>query len=234
MNTERRLARVAGSLYLVVAVLGGFAQLLVRDRLVDLGDPAATAANIRESAAVFRAGFAADLVQATFFLFTAMALYLLLRQVNELVARAMVVFVAVSVAIMCLNLLNQFVALRIATADGYASAFGGSNELTALFAGMHHDGYLIAQIFFGLWLAPLGYLVVKSGWFPKVLGGLLIAGCFGYLADTFVQLLAPSVADGLEAFVLAPAAIGELAFVGWLLVKGVPVRERDDLVPALA
>jgi hypothetical protein len=221
-------------LYLVVAVLGGFAQLFVRDRLLDLGDPAATAANIRESAALFRAGFAADLVQATFFLFTAMALYLLLRHVNELVARAMVVFVAVSVAIMCLNLLNQFVALRIATADGYASAFGGSNELTGLFAGMHHDGYLIAQIFFGLWLAPLGYLVVKSGWFPKALGVLLVAGCFGYLADTFVQLFAPSVADGIEAFVLAPAAIGELAFVGWLLVKGVPVRERDDLVPALA
>jgi hypothetical protein len=234
MNSERRLARVAGSLYLVVAVLGGFAQLFVRDRLLDLGDPAATAANIRESAALFRAGFAADLVQATFFLFTAMALYLLLRHVNELVARAMVVFVAVSVAIICLNLLNQFVALRIATTDGYASAFGGSNELTGLFAGMHHDGYLIAQIFFGLWLAPLGYLVVKSGWFPKALGVLLVAGCFGYLADTFVQLFAPSVADGIEAFVLAPAAIGELAFVGWLLVKGVPVRERDDLVPALA
>jgi hypothetical protein len=234
MNSERRLARVAGSLYLVVAVLGGFAQLFVRDRLLELGDPAATATNIRESAALFRAGFAADMVQATFFLFTAMALYLLLRHVNELVARAMVVFVAVSVAIMCLNLLNQFVALRIATADGYASAFGGSNELTGLFAGMHHDGYLIAQIFFGLWLAPLGYLVVKSGWFPKALGVLLVAGCFGYLADTFVQLFAPSVGDGIEAFVLAPAAIGELAFVGWLLVKGVPVRERDDLVPALA
>ena len=234
MNSERKLARVAGSLYLVVAVLGGFAELYVRDRLVDLGDPAATAANIRESASLFRAGFAADLVQATFFLFTAMALYVLLRHVNELVARAMVVFVAVSVAIMCINLLNQLVALRVATGDGYASSFGGSNELTGLFAGMHHDGYLIAQIFFGLWLAPLGYLVVRSGWFPKVLGILLIAGCVGYLADTFVQLLAPSVADGIEAFVLAPAAIGEVAFVGWLLVKGVPVRQRDDLVPALA
>jgi len=234
MNSERRLARTAGSLYLVVAVLGGFAELYVRDRLVDLGDPAATAANIRESATLFRAGFAADLVQATFFLFTAMALYLLLRHVNDLVARAMVVFVAVSVAIMCLNLLNQFVALRIATADGYAGAFGGSDELTGLFAGMHHDGYLIAQIFFGLWLAPLGYLVVKSGWFPRVLGVLLIVGCVGYLADTLAQLLAPSVADGIESFVLAPAAIGELGFVAWLLVKGVPVRKRDDVVPALA
>ena len=234
MNSERRLARVAGSLYLVVAVLGGFAQLFVRDRLVDLGDPAATAANIRESAALFRAGFAADLVQATFFLFTAMALYLLLRHVNELVARAMVVFVAVSVAIICLNLLNQFVALRIATADGYASAFGGSNELTGLFAGMHHDGYLIAQIFFGLWLLPLGYLVVRSGWFPKAIGVLLIVRCFGYLVDTFARFLAPGVADGIEPFVVAPAAIGELSFVVWLLVKGVRIRDREALVPAVA
>jgi hypothetical protein len=234
MNSERRLARVAGSLYLVVAVLGGFAQLYARDRLVDLGDPGATAASIRESATLFRAGFAADLVQATFFLFTAMALFLLLRHVNELVARAMVVFVAVSVAIMCLNLLNQLVSLRIATADGYAGAFGGSDELTGLFAGMHHDGYLIAQIFFGLWLAPLGYLVVKSGWFPKALGALLIVGCVGYLGDTFAQRLAQRVANSVETFAVAPAAIGELAFVAWLLVKGVPVRERDELVPALA
>ena len=232
MTSERGLARIAGSLYLVVAVLGGFAELYVRDRIVELGDPAATAANIRESATLFRAGFAADLVQATFYLFTAMALYLLLRHVNEMVARAMVVIVAVSVAIISLNLLNQFTALQIAT----GSAFGGTqaDALTGLFAGMHHDGYLIAQIFFGLWLVPLGYLVVRSGWFPKAIGILLIVGCFGYLADTFVQFLAPSVADSIEAFIVAPAAIGELAFVAWLLVKGVPIRERDELVPALA
>src|ERR687892_1925463 len=128
MNSERKLARIAGSLYLVVAVLGGFAELYVRDRLIDLGDPAATAANIRESATLFRAGFAADLVQAKFFLLTAMALYLLLRHVNELVARAMVVFVAVSVAIICLNLLNQYTALLLATGESYASAFGAAGS----------------------------------------------------------------------------------------------------------
>ena len=232
MNSERRLARIAGSLYLVVAVLGGFAELYVRDRLIDLGDPAATAANIRESATLFRAGFAADLVQATFFLFTAMALYLLLRHVNELVARAMVVFVAVSVGIICLNLLNQFTALQVAT----GSAFGGaeSDALTGLFAGMHHDGYLIAQIFFGLWLAPLGYLVIRSGWFPKAIGVLLIVGCFGSLADTFARFLAPGVAETIEAFVVVPAAIGELSFVAWLLVKGVPAGAPRVAQPALA
>jgi hypothetical protein len=236
MGSERRLARIAGSLYLGVAVLGGFAELYVRDRIVELGDAAATAENIRASATLFRAGFAADLAQATAFLFTAMALYLMLRGVNELVARAMVVLVAVSVGIICLNLLNQYMALQLATGEGSAAAFGasGSAAMAGLFAEMHHAGYLIAQIFFGLWLLPLGYLVVRSGWFPKAIGVLLIVGAFGYLVDTFARFLAPGVADSIEAFVVAPAAIGELSFVVWLLVKGVRVRDREALVPAVA
>ena len=227
MEREKRLARIAGSVYLCVAVLGGFAELVVRDRIVELGHSGATADNIRESASLFRAGFVADLAQATLFLFTAMALYLLLRRVNELVARAMVVIVAVSVAIICLN---QWVALQLAT----DRALGASSDaVVGLFAGMHHDGYLIAQIFFGLWLLPLGYLVVKSGWFPTWIGVLLIAGCFGYLVDTFATFLAPGVADTIEAIVLAPAAIGELSFVAYLLIKGVRDREEEPraLVP---
>jgi uncharacterized protein DUF4386 len=235
MPSERTLARIAGFLYLVVAVGGLFAELVVRSSIVEPGNAAATADNIRASATLFRVGFIADLVQATFFLFTAMALYLLLRRVQELVARAMVVFVAVSVAIMCLNLLNQWVAVQVATGEGLASAFGpaGSDALTGLFADMHHGGFLIAQMFFGLWLLPLGYLVLRSGWFPKVLGVLLIVGCLGYLVDLFVQFLAPGIADSIELFVVAPAAVGELSFIAWLLVKGVPVPEPAPRVQAL-
>jgi hypothetical protein len=236
MTSVRTLARIAGSLYLVVAVGGGFAELVVRSGIVAPGNAAATADNIRASATMFRAGFVADLVQATVFLLTAMALYLLLRHVHELVARAMVVFVAVSVAIICLNLLNQWVALQAATGEGLASAFGpaGAAALTGLFADMHRSGYLIAQMFFGLWLLPLGYLVLRSGWFPKVLGVLLIVGCFGYLVDLFAQFLAPGVAEVIEPFVVAPAAVGELSFIAWLLVKGVPVAEPAPRVQALA
>ena len=229
MERQKRLARIAGSVYLCVAVLGGFAELVVRDGIVELGHPLATAENIRDSATLFRAGFVADLAQATLFLLTAMVLYLLLRGVNELVARAMVVIVAVSVAIICLNLLNQLVALQLATERALGA---GSDALVGLFAGMHHDGYLIAQIFFGLWLLPLGYLVVKSGWFPTWIGVLLIAGCFGYLVDTFATFLAPGVADTIEGFVVAPAAIGELSFVAYLLIKG--VRDREEEPRALA
>jgi hypothetical protein len=225
MDSEKRLARIAGSLYLVVALLGGFAELYVRARTVVPGNAADTADNIRASATLFRLGFASDLVQATFFLFTAMALYLLFRHVNELVARAMVVIVAVSVAIICLNLLNQYMALQVATGEG-------SDALAGLFADMHAAGYLIAQIFFGLWLLPLGYLVYRSGFFPRAIGVLLAIGCFGYLADTFVQFLAPGIAESIEPFVVAPAALGELSLVVWLLVKGVRVVERRAPAPA--
>jgi len=229
MEAEKRMARIAGSLYLVVAVLGGFAELYVRARTVVPGDAAATAENIRGSATLFRFGFASDLVQATFFLFTAMALYLLLRHVNELVARAMVVIVAVSVAIICLNLLNQYMALQVATGGAE-----GSDALAGLFADMHAAGYLIAQIFFGLWLLPLGYLVYRSGYFPRVLGILLAVGCFGYLIDTFTRFLAPGIAGSVSAIAVIPAAIGELSFVVYLLVKGVRVPQRPALVAAAA
>ena len=86
MIPTRTLARTAGVLYLLVALCGMFAELYVRSGIVVPGDAAATAGNIRASATLFRLGFVVDLVQATCFLFTAMALYLLLRHVNRLVA----------------------------------------------------------------------------------------------------------------------------------------------------
>jgi len=236
MTSTKTLARIAGSLYLIVAVCGSFAELFVRSRIVVPGDAASTADNIRASATLFRFGFVSDLVQATCLLLTAMALYLLLKHVNKLVAAAMVTFVAVSVAIMCLNLLNQFVALSIATGKDYSRVFGpaGSDALAMLFVDMQHDGYLIAQMFFGLWLLPLGYLVVTSGYFPRALGVVLMIGCFGYLADVFAHFLAPAVAETITAFLLAPAVVGELWLVAWLLVKAVRVPEPETRVPAIA
>jgi Domain of unknown function (DUF4386) len=96
VTSKKSLVRLAGSLYLVVAVFGGFAELVVRAGIVEPGDAAATAANIRGSTTLFRMPFVSDLVQATVFLFTAMARYPLLKHVHELVARAMVVLVAIS------------------------------------------------------------------------------------------------------------------------------------------
>src|SRR6266545_242324 len=220
----------------IMFVCAGFAGF-VRFRIVESGDAAATADNIRASATLFRVGFVSDLVQVTSLLVAAMALYLLLKHVNQLVAQAMVAFVAVAVAIQSLNLLNQYTALTIATGEDYTRAFGkaGSDQLAMLFADMQHNGYYIAAMFFGLWLLPLGYLVIKSGYVPKVLGVLLIIGGVGYLADLFARFLAPDFGASISWFVVAPGAVAELSFTAWLLVKAVRVpAARKARVPAMA
>ncbi|MEV1142293.1 DUF4386 domain-containing protein [Micromonospora sp. NPDC049799] len=228
MTTPKTLARIAGALYLIVAVFTIFAGL-VNTSIVESEDAAATADNIRDSATLFRVGFVSELLGATVFLLTGMALYLLLKHVNQPVAAAMVTFVAVSVAIQSLNLLNQNAALTVATGEGHTAAFGptGSAQLTLLFADLQHDGYLIAQTYFGLWLLPLGYLVVRSGYFPKMLGVLLMIGCLGHLVDVFARLLAPDFGADISPFAMTPAAVAELSFAVWLLVKAVRIPEAD-------
>jgi hypothetical protein len=236
MNSPKVIARIAGSFYLamfVFSLLGGG----VRSRVIESGDASATAGNIRDSAELFRAGFASDLVEITCMLLAGMALYLLLNHVHRLAAAAMVTFVAVAVAIGCLNLLNQHAAVMIATGPDYTSTFGqaGSDALTMLFADMRQNGYYISAVFWGLWLLPLGYLVVRSGYVPKVLGVLLITGGTGYLVDVLVRFLAPDRGASIGTYLLAPGGIAELAFTAWLLIRAVkvaPAAADRDLLAA--
>ncbi|SCG62333.1 DUF4386 domain-containing protein [Micromonospora halophytica] len=223
-NAPKTLARTAGALYAIVAVLTIFAGL-VNTHLVERGDAAATADNIVASATLFRIGFVSELTGAAVFLLTGMTLYLLLKHVNQMVAAAMVTFVAVSVAIQSLSLLHQYTALTIVTGEDYTRAFGpaGSAQLTMLFADMQTNAYLIAQVYFGLWLLPLGYLVVRSGYFPKALGVLLMIGCCGHLVDMFARFLAPGLGADISPFAMVPAAVAELSFIAWLLTRGVRV-----------
>jgi hypothetical protein len=78
-------------------------------------------------------------------------------------------------------------------------------------------------MFFGLWLLPLGYLVIKSGYFPRVLGVLLTAACFAYLVDLFLQFLAPDMSNAIQPVYLPAVLIGEVSFVLWLIVFGARV-----------
>jgi hypothetical protein len=89
-------------------------------------------------------------------------------------------------------------------------------------------------MYFGLWLLPLGYLVVQSGHFPKVLGVLLVIGCFGHLVDMFARFLAPDFGASISPFAMTPAVVAELSFIAWLLVKAVPVPDPTRRSPAIA
>jgi hypothetical protein len=223
MTAPKPLARIAGVFYLLVAIFGGFAEGFVDPKMYVAGNAAASAANVVANAGLVRMGVVAHLLDATFFVLTAMALYALLRQVHASMARAMLVFVALSVGIITLNAVFQFEGLQVATDASYITAFGvaGSNALVLLLLSIEHFGILSAQVFFGLWLAPLGYLAYKSGLFPRALGVVLVAATVCYLVDLLAAFLVPDLGAQIHAPVVIVPTIGELWMVGYLLVKGV-------------
>lgn len=133
----------------------------------------------------------------------------------------MVTFVMIAVGITCLNMLNQFAAVYLTSGASHLAAFDGPQlqALAAAFLDLHQAGYRIAQVFFGLWLLPLGFLVYRSGFLPRLIGVLLMIACLGYLADVVTFFLAPGFGVVFSEFTF----VGELALMGWLVVRGVNV-----------
>ena len=228
MSSPKQLARIAGVLYLIVGVFGGFAIGYVTPLVYAPGDALTTAGNISANAGLVRASVLADLIQATVFVFLAMVLFAILQDVNRSVARAMVILVAIATAVMCLNEVFQIGALLVSGEGAYATGFGatGADALVLLLMDLHHYGFLIAQIFFGLWLIPLGYLAYTSGLFPRAVGVVLIVGGSAYLVDLTLAFVAPDVSRQVHALLAIPPTIAEVWTVLYLLVKG--VRSSDD------
>jgi len=238
-NSPKRLARIAGVLYLLVGIFGAFAEGFVEPKMYVAGDAAATAGNVVANSGLVRLGVVSDLLDGTFFILLALTFYVLFKQVHKGVARALLVFVTLATAITCLSAVFLFEGLQVATRAVDLGALGtdGSNGLVLLLLDTQHYGLLTAQIFFGLWLAPLGYLAYKSGWFPKALGALLVVASACYLVDLLAAFLVPDLGNSIHAFIVIPCAIGETWMVGYLLVVGVRTSKTvqpDEriLVPA--
>lgn len=219
--SPKTVARIAGLFYLLMF---GFTALATwaRNGIVVAGDASATANNIRNSTSLFRVSILADLLQVVSFVLAFMALYVLLRHANQLVAGAMVVFCAVAIGIYSLNLLNLTSAMNVATDNQYTQSFGATSadQLTALYTTTFASGYMFSGIFFGLLLLALGYLVIKAGFFHWVLGALLIIAGVGYVGDTFARALIDGYGTGVT-ILLIPGAIAEILLTLWLLVFGV-------------
>lgn len=226
---SRGAARITGLLYLFVGVFGGFAEGFVEPKMYAAGDAATTAMNVVTNAGLVRLGVVSDLLDQAFYVFTAMAFYLLLKHVSQRAAVALVIFASLAVAIASLNTLFLFEGLQIATSATYLTAWGttGVNAMVLLMLDMQHYGLLIAQIFFGLWLAPMGYLAYKSGQFPKALGVLLIIACGCYLVDLLAAFLVPEVGQMIHGFVVIPCAVAEIWMVLYLLIVGVRTPKKS-------
>lgn len=216
-------ARIAGVLYLIITVAAIFAHMVIPGQLIVPGDAAATAVNITTSESLFRFGLVGlELIVLLSEIVLSVVLYVLLKPVNKTLSLLAAVSRLAMTIIHGLNLLNYYFVLQLLNGADFLTAFSPEqvNALVTLFLDAHSIGFTIGIAFLVPHVLILGYLIYKSGYFPKVLGFLFIAAGIGYLLDAFGLLLVPSytTTPGLIAMVIAAA---EIAFPIWLLVKGV-------------
>ena len=221
MNSTKKAARIAGLLYLVNGVTGFFGIIYVPSRLIVSGNAAATANNVLASERLFRLGIVSELICAAEFVFLLWVLYRLLGGVNKTYASLMVILGLVFVPIMLVNTLSEIAALMLLRGADFLSVFDKRQlqAMAMLFLDLHRYGYVVGWIS-GLFLFPFGVLVFRSGFLPRILGVLLIAAGFGYLADSLTPLLLPSYGDIVGRIANIPLTLGEPALILWLLIRG--------------
>jgi len=224
MHPTDKAARIAGALYLALAITAPFHLIYIPRALIVTGNATATANNILAHETLFRLGIVAGLLDPVTFIFVVMALYRLLSGVNKAYASLMAILALVSVAVGFVNVLNHIAALTLFRGGDFLAVID-KNQLDALamlFLRLHSQGNIINEIFWGLWLFPFGVLVKRSGFLPRILGVLLIVNCFAYLAQSLTSLLLPSYANVVAQWTF-PALFGELWIMLWLLIKGAKV-----------
>jgi hypothetical protein len=211
--------RFAGLLYLLTSIVGFFAMVYVPERLIVSGDALTTAHIIASNEMLFRICIAAQLLSEAGFVFVALALYDLLRGVNRRHASLMVLLIVVAIPIAFLNELNAIAALVLVSGGDFLSPLGEPQRdaLAMLFLNLHHFGFVIAELFSGLWLFPLALLVYRSGFLPRFLGAWLGLAGLAWVMLCLTGILLPQV--HLYAY-SQPALFGEMAFMLWLMIKG--------------
>lgn len=221
MSATRNPGRVAGLLYLLLMIPAPFGLMYVPSRLIVRGDATATAGNILASQWLFRTGIVSELLTAVIFIFLGLALYRLLKGVNQQHAALMLILVLVQIPMAFLNVLNEIAALMLLRGADFLSVFDKPQRdaLAMLFLKVHGQGLVVSEIFWGLWLFPFGVLVFRSGFLPRFLGGWLILNGFAYLVTSLTGLLVPQYYDAVFNIAF-PVLFGEMAMMLWLLIRG--------------
>jgi hypothetical protein len=221
INSLKKIARVAGFLYLILAPLTAFPLFYVSSNLIVPGDAATTANNIMASEGLFRAGIASDSVVFLIEIVLVVLLYVLLKPVSKTLSLVAAFSRLAMAVIQGINLLNHFIVLLLLGGAGYLTVFEPDqlNALVLLFLNAHVYVALIWSLFFSLHLFVLGYLVYKSGYIPRILGVVLVFASLCYLTQYFGNILLPKFEDIFATIGLL--SMIETAFALWLLIKGV-------------
>jgi len=224
-------ARIGGILYLMIIIAGALGEIFIRGKLIVSGDAMSTANNIMASQSLWRIGIAGDLLMHVCDVPLILVFYVLLRPVNKNLALLAVLFNLIQTAVLVANKLNLLMPLFLLGNADSLKAFESNQlyALTYLFIKAHDYGFGIGLIFFGFACLIYGYLLFRSGYFPKTLGVLMVIAGLSYLTNSFTLILAPAYAGTIFP-ILVLALIGELSLCLWLMVKGVDLPKWEKRV----
>ena len=228
MRTSKRTAHLAGVLYLLLAIGGFYSMMIVPGAMIVRGDAAATAHNIATGEFTFRLGLFSGLASNVLFLFLGLVLYELFESVSRSQVRLLVALVLVEVLLGVFSLSFEAAPLVLLSGADFLSPFT-KPQLDALaysFLRLHGTGIQFAMAFWGLWLFPFGFLVIRSRFFPRILGWLLYVNGVAYLVVCGAGILFPARADAVNKVMLPFYSVGELATILWLLVMGAKVPQE--------
>ncbi len=225
--SAQRYARIGGVLYLIIIAAGLSGELFVRASLVVPGNAAATAANIAQSRYFWRAGIAGDLLMHICDVGLMLVFYVLLRPVSQNLARLAILFNLVQTCVLVGNKLNLVVPLFLLGDAAYLKAFTPEQlqALSYVAIRTHDYGFAFGLIYFGVECLVIGYLIVRSLYFPKALGMMMQIAGVCYIVNSFALLLYPPIGTRLFPFILLPPFVAELSLALWLLVRGVDVQK---------
>ncbi len=229
MKSRQGTARFGGALYAVMGLCGAFTLLYVPSVFVVRGDATATAGRISASPGLYRFGVFADLMCGIFAVWLAVVLYELFQDVDRRQARLMVGLVFGMVAAGLVNTVLMAGPLVLTSGATYLAAFDKPqlDALTLALVGWRGQGIRAATMYWGVWLLPLGILVYRSGFLPRLLGVLVfIAGC-SYVVNCLAYFFLPAHAGLIARASMLPQAAGEAGFTGWLLFRGARPDRRE-------
>jgi hypothetical protein len=223
-------ARIGGVLYLIIIVLGIIQELFVRGSIIVSGNATATAANLRSMESLWRFGIAAELLLAIFAIVLGLIIYVLTRPVSKDLALLALLFNLVATTIETTYSLHLAEALFPLGNASYLGAFSSEQlvAMASLSIKAHAIGYGIALLLFGPFFLVTGYLIFKSGYFPKAVGILYLIPGLSYLTSSFALILAPTFSNRFYFVMAGPALIGELSLCLWLIVKGVNLPNWEE------
>ena len=228
------LARTSGFIYLILILTGIYGLVYVPSTLIDWGNPELTVINIKKSEFLFRLGILSEII--CFIAFIALPLFLheLLKSVGKTAALLMVIFAFLCIPMAFINIINKVNVLLLVSGVEYLQKIPQEqlNAQVMYLLASFNNGTMVANIFWGAWLFPFGYLVFKSNFLPKILGIFLMVGCFSYIVEFITRFLF-SITE-IPWYVSMPSSIGEFGICLWLLVMGCKGGREKHTDPAIA